>query len=111
LLLHSTRQRCQGRLQRATREVTRRESVYADFIMNASKSLLKDHISDEIKLDGEPQTLIGIAEEISAAAPPADRPGFALENLVDVFGGSRPKVGYIRPRGRRRVYPKRYPSI
>jgi hypothetical protein len=73
LLLHSTRQRCQGRLQRATREVTRRESVYADFIMNASKSLLKDHISDEIKLDGEPQTLIGIAEEISAAAPPADR--------------------------------------
>ena len=34
-------QRYQDRLQRVTRELTKRESVYADFIMSATKWLLK----------------------------------------------------------------------
>jgi hypothetical protein len=41
-------QRCQNRIQRATREVTKRETVYAEFIMNASKSLLNAYLYDEI---------------------------------------------------------------
>jgi len=62
-------QRCQGRLQRATREVTKREGVYADFIMNASKALLHAHLSDDIKLDVEQQALIGIADRMRLFAP------------------------------------------
>src|SRR5690242_18379677 len=57
-------QRCQNRLQRATREVTKRETVYADFIMNASKSLLNAYLNDEIRLDSEQQALIGIANRM-----------------------------------------------
>jgi hypothetical protein len=62
-------QRCQGRLQRITREVTKRESVYADFIMNASKSLLNAYLYDEIRLDDEQQALIGVANRMRLFAP------------------------------------------
>jgi hypothetical protein len=62
-------QRCQNRIQRATREVTKRETVYADFIMNASKSLLNAYLYDEIRLDSEQQALIGIANRMRLFAP------------------------------------------
>lgn len=62
-------QRCQNRTQRATREATKREAVYADFIMSASKSLLSAYLYDEIRLDSEQQTLIAIANRMRLFAP------------------------------------------
>jgi hypothetical protein len=38
-------QRYQDRLQRVARETTKREMVYADFIMNASKLLLNARVN------------------------------------------------------------------
>ena len=38
-------QRRQDRLQRVAREITKRETVYADFIMTASKLLLQAYVS------------------------------------------------------------------
>ena len=80
-------QRSQGRLQRATREVTRRESVYADFIMNASKALLKAHLSDEIKVEGEPQTLIGIADRMRLFAPATviEEAERVIRQLIEIY--------------------------
>jgi len=80
-------QRCQGRLQRATRGVSRRESVYADFIMNASKSLLKAHLSDEIKLDGEAQTLIGIGDRMRLFAPATviEEAERVIRQLIEIY--------------------------
>jgi len=63
-------QRYQDRQQRAARETTKRESVYADFIMSASNLLLKAHLSDGLTLGGDEQHLIGIANRMRLFAPP-----------------------------------------
>ena len=63
-------QRCQDRLQRISREATKRESVYADFILSASKVLLSAYMSDGFKLDGDEQHLIGLANRMRLFAPP-----------------------------------------
>ena len=63
-------QRYQDRLQRVVRETTKREAVYADFIMNASKLLLNAHVHDEITLGGDEQHLIGLANRMRLFAPP-----------------------------------------
>ena len=53
-------QRTQHRLQRVTTEITRRESVYAEFVMSASNLLVNAHILDDIALNGDEQRLIGL---------------------------------------------------
>jgi hypothetical protein len=63
-------QRYQDRLQRVARETTKREAVYADFIMNASKLLLNAYVHDEITLGGDEQHLIGVANRMRLFAPP-----------------------------------------
>jgi hypothetical protein len=63
-------QRYQNRLQRVTRELTKRETVYADFIMSASKWLLSAYVQDEIALDGDKQHLIGLTNRMRLFAPP-----------------------------------------
>ena len=63
-------QRYQDRLQRVTRELTKRESVYADFIMSASKWLLNAYVQDEVTLDGDKQHLIGLTNRMRLFAPP-----------------------------------------
>ena len=63
-------QRYQDRQQRAARETTKRESVYADFIMSASNLLLKAHLSDGLTLGGDEQHLIGVANRMRLFAPP-----------------------------------------
>jgi hypothetical protein len=63
-------QRYQDRLQRVARETTKREQVYADFIMNASKLLLNAYVHDGITLDGDEQHLIGLANRMRLFAPP-----------------------------------------
>jgi hypothetical protein len=63
-------QRYQDRQQRAARETTKREVVYADFIMSASNLLLKAHLSDGLTLGGDEQHLIGLANRMRLFAPP-----------------------------------------
>lgn len=57
-------QRYQDRQQRTAREITKRESVYADFIMSASKLLLKAHLNDGFALNGDDQHLIALANRM-----------------------------------------------
>jgi len=62
-------QRYQDRLQRVAREATKRETVYADFIMSASKLLLNAYLLDELKLDSDGQHLLGVANRMRLFAP------------------------------------------
>jgi hypothetical protein len=54
------KERMQHRLQRVTAEITRREAVYADFVMSASHLILSARIRDDIALNGDEQRLIGL---------------------------------------------------
>lgn len=63
-------QRCQDRLHRITSEVTKRESVYADFVMSASNLLLSAYIHDEIALGADEQLLVGLINRMRLFAPP-----------------------------------------
>jgi len=62
-------QRYQDRQQRIARETTKRETVYADFIMSASKLLLKAHLNRGLTLGGDEQHLIGLANRMRLFAP------------------------------------------
>ena len=53
-------QRSQDRLQRVALEITKRETVYGDFVMSASNLLLNAYIRDEITLTGDEQHLVGL---------------------------------------------------
>ena len=63
-------QRNQDRLQRVAREATKREQVYADFIMSASKLLLDAYIHDGITLNADDQHLVGLLNRMRLFAPP-----------------------------------------
>jgi hypothetical protein len=63
-------QRYQDRLQRVAREATKRETVYADFIVSASKLLLNAYLLDGFKLDSDGQHLLGLANRMRLFAPP-----------------------------------------
>ena len=63
-------QRYQDRLQRVARETAKREAVYADFIMNASKLLLDAYVHDGITLNGDEQHLVGLVNRMRLFAPP-----------------------------------------
>ena len=80
-------QRYQDRLQRVTRETTKREAVYADFIMNASNLLLSAHVHDEITLGGDQQHLIGLANRMRLFAPPnvIDEAEAVIKGLIEVL--------------------------
>lgn len=62
-------QRYQDRLQRVAREATKREAVYADFIMSASKLLLKSYVNDGFMLNGDEQHLIALGNRMRLFAP------------------------------------------
>ena len=62
-------QRGHDRIQRVANEVTKRETVYADFVMNASKLLLNAYTHDEITLGGDEQRLIGLINRMRLFAP------------------------------------------
>ena len=63
-------QRCQDRLQRVAREVEKRETVYADFVMQASNLLLNAYTRDEIVLGGDEPRLIGLINRMRLFARP-----------------------------------------
>jgi hypothetical protein len=62
-------QRAGERIQRVTNEVTRRETIYADFLEKASKMLLSAYTHDEIVLGSEEQHLIGLINRMRLFAP------------------------------------------
>jgi hypothetical protein len=62
-------QRRQDHLQRVARETTKRETVYADFIMTASRLLLHAYMSEGLRLEGDEQHLIGLANRMRLFAP------------------------------------------
>jgi hypothetical protein len=63
-------QRYQNRLQRVAREATKREQVYADFIMSASKLLLSAYVQEGVTLTGDNQHLVGLLNRMRLFAPP-----------------------------------------
>ena len=63
-------QRYQDRLQRVASEVTKRETVYADFVMSASRVLLNAFTHDEIALGDDEQLLVGLLNRMRLFAPP-----------------------------------------
>jgi hypothetical protein len=62
-------QHCQGRLQRIAHEITKRERVYADFIMKASNLHLHAYVHDDIALNGDEQRLVGLINRMRLFAP------------------------------------------
>jgi hypothetical protein len=76
-------QRGHDRIQRIANEITKRETVYADFMMHASKLLLNAYTHDEITLGGDEQRLIGLINRMRLFAP------------QDVVGGAEAVVKAI----------------
>jgi len=79
-------QRYQDRLQRVAREATKRETVYADFIMNASKLLLNAYLLDGFKLDSDGQHLLGLANRMRLFAPVniIDEADSVIRQLIEI---------------------------
>ena len=79
-------QRYQDRLQRVAREATKRETVYADFIMNASKLLLNAYVHDGVNLDSDGQHLLGLANRMRLFAPPniIDEAEAVIRQLIEI---------------------------
>jgi HAMP domain-containing protein len=63
-------QRHQDRLQRVASEVMKREAVYADFVMAASRVLLNAFTRDEIALGADEQLLVGLLNRMRLFASP-----------------------------------------
>jgi hypothetical protein len=63
-------QRTQARLQRVASEVSKRDTVYADFLESASKLLLDAYTRDRIMLGSDEQHLIGLVNRMRLFAPP-----------------------------------------
>jgi hypothetical protein len=63
------RQRAEERRQRVGDEISRRETVYADFLESASRLLLNAYTHDEIVLGGDEQHLIGLINRMRLFAP------------------------------------------
>lgn len=80
-------QRSQDRLQRVASEVTRRETVYADFVMIASNLLLNAYVHDEIALGGDEQRLVGLINRMRLFAPPEVVGGAeaVLKTIVEIY--------------------------
>jgi hypothetical protein len=62
-------QRYQDRLQRIARESTKREAIYAEFIMTASAALLNAYGEEGLTLGQDKHQLIGVLERIRLFAP------------------------------------------
>jgi hypothetical protein len=63
-------QRTQARRQRAADEIAKRETVYADFLMKASKVLLDAYTHEGFALNGDEQHLLGLINRMRLFASP-----------------------------------------
>jgi hypothetical protein len=61
--------RSQDRLQRVAHEISKRETIFAEFLMDASKSLLGAYTRDEIVVGSDEQHLIGLINRMRLFAP------------------------------------------
>ena len=79
-------ERRQDRLQRVAREITKRETVYADFIMTASKLLLQAYVNEGVRLDADEQHLIGLANRMRLFAPSSviEQAEAVIREIVDL---------------------------
>ena len=79
-------QRYQNRLQRVAREVSKRETVYADFIMSASSLLLKAYVTEGLKFNGDEQHLIGVLNRMRLFAPPTivDNADAVIRRIIEI---------------------------
>jgi len=79
-------QRHQDRLQRLGREATKREQVYADFIMTASKLLLNAYVHDGATLTTDGQQLAGLLNRMRLFAPPnvIDEAEAVIRRIVEI---------------------------
>ena len=80
-------QRSEERLQRVANEVTKRENIYADFLVSASKLLLNAYTHDELVMGGDEQHLIGLINRMRLFAPPhivGEAEG-VLKSIVEVL--------------------------
>ena len=59
----------QHRILRVASEKTKRETVYAEFVVSASNLLLSAYTRDDIQLSGEEQRLIGLINRMRLFAP------------------------------------------
>ncbi|HTZ80847.1 MAG TPA: hypothetical protein VMC10_23245 [Stellaceae bacterium] len=64
-------QRRQDRLQRIALEVSKRETVYSDFVIHASNLLLHAYTHNEVVLTGDEQRLVGLINRMRFFARPA----------------------------------------
>jgi hypothetical protein len=64
-------QRYQDRLQRIARESTKRETIYAEFIMTASTALVNAYVEDGLTFGQDKQELLGVLQRMRLFAPPA----------------------------------------
>ena len=80
-------QRHQDRVQRVASEIAKRETVYADFVMSASKLMLKAYTRDDIQLSGEEQRMIGLINRMRlfASATVVDGAEDVLRAIVEVL--------------------------
>jgi hypothetical protein len=80
-------QRYQDRVQEIAREITKRETVYADFIMNASNLLLHAYVQDGPALSGNEQHLIGLINRMRLFAPPrvVDEAEAVLKAIIEIL--------------------------
>jgi hypothetical protein len=81
-------QRYQERLQRVAGEITKRETVYADFMMNASNLLLHAYVHDQDRLalgDAE-QRVIGLINRMRLFASPdvVDEAEAVLKAIIEI---------------------------
>jgi hypothetical protein len=90
-------QRCQQRVQDVAREVTKRETVYADFIMTASNLLLNAYVQDKPALNGDEQRLIGLLNRMRLFAPPnvVDEAEAVLKAIIEVLLKPSVDVGQL----------------
>jgi hypothetical protein len=59
----------QDRLQRVAREADKREAIYGEFIMRASKALVRAHMSETLSWTGDEQHLVGLINRMRLFAP------------------------------------------
>jgi hypothetical protein len=80
-------QRRQDRVQRVASEVTKRETVYAEFVMSASNLLLNAYTHDDIELGSNEQRLIGLINRMRlfAAANVVEGAEAVLRSIVDIL--------------------------
>ncbi|MBR0682675.1 hypothetical protein GXW74_19440 [Roseomonas eburnea] len=88
-------QRNQDRLQRIAQEITKREGLYAEFMMKASNLLIEAYVhdTDAAELTEGGERLIGIINRMRLFAPPdvVEEAEATLRAIIEI--SLRPRVG------------------